>query len=91
METVLIGEELDDAWHEPLRASGYLDGKRLLNHPGLRGGAQGLGGLAFHEAAKRLAAKMRSVQCVLPSEDLDIFKHELCCILRAVAANEKRG
>ena len=90
METVLIGEELDDSWHEPLRASGYLDGKRLLNHAGLRGGAQGLGGLAFHEAAKRLAAKMRSVQCVLPSEDLNVFKHELCCILRAVAASEKK-
>ena len=90
LNEVLSGEELKDAWAEPLRAIGFLDGKRLLNYPGLRGGAVGVGGLAFNEASDRLAAKMRSVPVTVPGNDTAGFRHQLSCILRVIAAQESR-
>ena len=88
MDKVLTTEELEDDWTEALEAVGYYDGKRLLNYPGLRAGAAGVGGLAFTEAARKLALKMRRVPVTVPGLTDEGFRHQLSCILRAIQAQE---
>ena len=88
MDQILLTEELEDDWTEALEAVGYYDGKRLLNYPGLRAGAAGVGGLAFTEAARKLALKMRRVPVTVPGVTEEGFRHQLSCILRAIQAQE---
>ena len=88
MDQVLTTEELEDDWTEALEAVGYYDGKRLLNYPGLRAGAAGVGGLAFTEAARKLALKMTRVPVTVPGVTAEDFRHELSCILRSIQAQE---
>ena len=88
MDKILTTEELEDDWTEALEAVGYYDGKRLLNYPGLRAGAAGVGGLAFTEAARKLALKMQRVPVTVPGVTDEGFRHQLSCILRAIQAQE---